>query len=1040
MEQTKGSLILVSIFGVLALCGISPADDPAGKPAPLFCAVGWRGEFTLVRPGVGELPPKRYDLPTHLQALAWSPDGVLYAGREGDLYTLNPWTGDFEHAVSITSDIRGMAFAPSGELYVTSEYTLAQRLRIIDLETGAHREAGVLWGDGQTAQGLTFSPDGVLYAISPKVHVGTYELFTIDLNDAEMHLLGSFSSSANANQSIAFTPDGRLYALGADVLVQLNPTDGTIIGSPTRLSGEYRGLELVRGPKTIYYVDDDAPGANNGSSWNNAFNNLQDALTAAEAYTEIRAAQGIYKPDLGAGITPGDRTATFQMKNNVTIKGSYAGCGQPEPNERDIELYETILSGDLNGDDAPDFANNAENSYHVVTGSATDETAVLDGFTVTAGNASGIYSDANSIGGGMYSDSGSPTVTRCAFTLNAATCAGGMANWQNSNPTVSNCTFMENWGRSFGGMWNSHSHPTVTGCAFDRNASASSGAGMQNTHSDPTVTDCTFNANSTGEHGYGGGMHNMWSHPAVTGCTFANNSAPRGAGMRNHQGSSPIVANCTFTGNAADYGGGMANDNDCRPTIVNCTFTDNSADCEGGGMYNHDNITTVTNCLFRTNTANKYGGGGMYNSSSNLTITNCTFVENMAHNYGGGGMYNHGWGATTVMLNNCIFWANLADTGPQIMITRGKHAPESATVTVHYSDFQGGTEGIYVAYPDCHLYWGEGNIDVGPLFIDSADGDYHLLPGSPCIDAGDPDYVAEPDETDLDGRPRVIGGRIDMGAYEFNHIPVADAGPDETAYAGADGMAKVTLDGAGSYDEDEQPLTYKWSLKTDGEIVPLPGDGIVNLRDFAALAKKWRGLKKLLGETTPPYGHRQAVLADLSALSDLWLSTASSPKWNPEYDIAQTGPTPTIELPVGVHVIELVVNDGINDSLPDQVVITVVGPIEGYLKIVPQTINRHSQDRHIWAHIRLPAGITEDQIDISEPLLLYPGSIAASNQRATRSHSQADVRTSIFALFDKAALMDAVTDDGPLELQVVGRLMTGQYFYGCDTVNVIHAP
>src|SRR4030042_2793471 len=114
-----------------------------------------------------------------------------------------------------------MAFAPAGELYVTSEYTLAQRLRIIDLESGEHREAGVLWGDGQTAQGLAFSPDGVLYAISPKVHVGTYELFTIDLDDAEMHLLGSFSSSANANQSIAFTPDGRLYALGADVLVQL---------------------------------------------------------------------------------------------------------------------------------------------------------------------------------------------------------------------------------------------------------------------------------------------------------------------------------------------------------------------------------------------------------------------------------------------------------------------------------------------------------------------------------------------------------------------------------------------------------------------------------------------------------------------------------------------------------------------------------------------------------------------------------------------------------------------------------------------------
>jgi hypothetical protein len=895
MERTKGSLILVSIFGVLAFCGISTADDPASKPAPLFCAVGWRGEFTLIRPGVGELPPKRYDLPTHLQALAWSPDGVLYAGREGDLYTLNPWTGDFEHTVSINSDIRGMAFAPWGELYVTSEYTLAQRLRIIDLETGAHREAGVLWGDGQTAQGLAFSPDGVLYAISPKVHVGTYELFTIDLNDAEMHLLGSFSSSANANQSIAFTPDGRLYALGADVLVQLNPADGTIIGSPTRLSGEYRGLELVRGPKTVYYVDDDALGANDGSSWNNAFNNLQDALTAADPYTEIRVAQGIYRPDLGAGITPGDQTATFRLKNNVTIKAGYAGWGMPEPNARAIDEYKTILSGDLNGDDWPDLTNSGENSIHVVTGSRTDATAVLDGFTITAGNATG------SFGAGIINEFGSPT---------------------------------------------------------------------------------------------------------VIGCTFVGNAARGGGGMFNISGS-PKVINCTFSANIAEWsGGGMFNGEDSFPTVVNCLFARNSSEGAANDIW---------------------GGGGMFNDYASPTLTNCTFSENSA--YRGGGMLT-AYGFSSPVLANCVFWANTAQAGPQIELKYG------SVPIVLYSNVQG-------AWP------GAGNIDSDPCFAEPGywdsnstwvDGDYHLLPGSPCINAGDPDYVAEPDETDLDGGPRVIGGRIDMGAYEFNHVPVADAGPDETVYAGVDGMAKVTLDGTGSYDEDEQPLTYKWSLKTDGEIAPLPGDGIVNLRDFAALAKKWRGLKKSLGETTPPYGHRQAVLADLSALSDLWLGAPSSPKWNPEYDVAQTGPMPTIELPVGVHVIELIVNDGINDSLPDQVVITVVGPIEACLKIVPQMINRHSQGRHISAHIRLPAGIAEDQIDMSEPLFLYPGSIAASNQRVTHSHSQADVRTSIFARFDKAALMDAVADDGPADLQVVWRLMTGQYYYGCDTVTVIHAP
>jgi hypothetical protein len=71
--------------------------------------------------------------------------------------------------------------------------------------------------------------------------------------------------------------------------------------------------------------------------------------------------------------------------------------------------------------------------------------------------------------------------------------------------------------------------------------------------------------------------------------------------------------------------------------------------------------------------------------------------------------------------------------------------------------------------------WGDGNIDADPCFVELGywdvngvwvEGDYHLLPNSPCIDAGDPDYVAGPNETDLDGKPRVMGGRVDMGAYE----------------------------------------------------------------------------------------------------------------------------------------------------------------------------------------------------------------------------------------------------------------------------------
>ena len=101
--------------------------------------------------------------------------------------------------------------------------------------------------------------------------------------------------------------------------------------------------------KTIY-VDADATGANDGSSWENAYNHLQDALADANSSAkpvQIRVAQGIYKPDQGVGITPGDREATFQLISGVAIRGGYAGFGEPDPNTRDIECYPTILSGDL---------------------------------------------------------------------------------------------------------------------------------------------------------------------------------------------------------------------------------------------------------------------------------------------------------------------------------------------------------------------------------------------------------------------------------------------------------------------------------------------------------------------------------------------------------------------------------------------------------------------------------------------------------------------------------------------------------------------
>jgi hypothetical protein len=129
----------------------------------------------------------------------------------------------------------------------------------------------------------------------------------------------------------------------------------------------------------IIYVDDIAIGANDGSSWKNAYIFLQDALvdsTSAEKPVEIRVAQGIYKPDRGSGIRLGDRDATFELMNNVTLSGGYAGVSMSDPNMRDVLLYETILSGDLAGNDVDvnDPSNllneptRAENSLTIVRG------------------------------------------------------------------------------------------------------------------------------------------------------------------------------------------------------------------------------------------------------------------------------------------------------------------------------------------------------------------------------------------------------------------------------------------------------------------------------------------------------------------------------------------------------------------------------------------------------------------------------------------------------------------------------------------------
>ena len=433
-----------------------------------------------------------------------------------------------------------------------------------------------------------------------------YGSATVSYSDVQGGWLGEGNIDANPLFVDAPSSD---YHLSVDSPC-IDVGDNSVVDYDTDLDGNPRIVNYVVDMgayefQSIIYVDTDATGADDGSSWADAYTSLPYALDIASFGDEIWVAQGTYRPNDGIVSIPevDDRELTFQLKSDVSVKGGYAGYGEPAPDARDVDAYETILSGDLSGNDVGnlDDPSRDDNSYHVVTGSGTDETAVLDGFTVTSGNA-GDSSEPHNNGGGMYNDSSSPTVINCIFTGNLAIWAGaGMYNESNSSPTVTGCTFTGNSAYSDvsggGGMYNlDSSSPTVTGCTFSGN-SADIGGGMFNNHnSSPMVTNSTFTGNSANY--YGGGIFNMDS-------------------------SSLTMVNCTFTGNSAEYfGGGMFNQVNSSPTVTNCTFGGNSAEYNGGGMYNEwDSSPTVTNCILWGNTAPE--GNEIYNDMSAPAISYC---------------------------------------------------------------------------------------------------------------------------------------------------------------------------------------------------------------------------------------------------------------------------------------------------------------------------------------------------------------------------------------------------------------------------------
>jgi hypothetical protein len=383
--------------------------------------------------------------------------------------------------------------------------------------------------------------------------LGGKPVLQVDVNKREIRL--AFQPPAGEG-CVAMSPvcglEGSFGQLAAGQWVFVCKQSGINVSIPFKVTTDTS--------RTVYYVDWRAKGSQKGTSWTDAFTSLQSALAAAEGFCEIRVSRGVYRPDDWSDLYPGDLTSTFELKTGVTLKGGFAGVGSPNPNQRDILVHETVLSGDLQANDDASIirgrlvghTSRRDNCHHVVTAIGTSSSAVLDGFTIRGGHAFGSSRpDAFSCGGGLYIDSASPVIRNCLIEGNAAGYYGGGVYCRGScAPMFIECILADNWSYWRGGGmykdWGSRVH--MERCLISGNSTIYDGGGIANhTDGELTLSNCILSGNMcTGlDSGRGGAIYCSFATVSLNHCTLTGNFATYGAGLAcassNQPGSSYVA-------------------------------------------------------------------------------------------------------------------------------------------------------------------------------------------------------------------------------------------------------------------------------------------------------------------------------------------------------------------------------------------------------------------------------------------------------------------------------------------------------------------
>ena len=557
-------------------------------------------------------------------------------------------------------------------------------------------------------------------------------------------------------------------------------------------------LPFIAFAQVCIHVDSTATGLNDGSSWTNAYTVLDSAVINATIGDTIKIAKGTYKPSTHPPACTNcthDREYAYDIPEGVTVIGGYSSGGT----SYNWQTNKVILDGDIGVQGDP-----TDNCYHIIIARNTF-TAPINISGVTIKNA---YAD--SAQSNNYDGSGNISSNRGAGVFQVF-----------SNLNISNSIISDNYcdgGDGGGVLLNLLCELTCDSVQFINNESANNNGGAVFADGDNTIIK---NSYFFGNKAQQGGAIRVVGKATIKGCVFEEN---RQAILTSQ--SSVTFEDCLFDDNYDDLSGDIrsgccdtlvvqnsvfqrtpANDSSAfllvsnsRLDVHNCVFRDNADPSLSISVFDLYEGSQITNCLFE----NLEKGVRLSNSSGNpgVLFSNNTLVNNpnealIVSN-------------DTPRISNCIFWNNFQD------IQISSSADEF--VTNNITSYTGGSD----------------NVDIYPQFKDTTNGDFSLLYG-PAVNIGVNSYVPASDTTDLAGNDRIIGGKVDMGAYEFDFVfPCGDYDTltiDDTPIAAGTYKADGLIQSSGTVDEESLgPVTFQ----SESEIDLLANFGVLFGATFTA--------------------------------------------------------------------------------------------------------------------------------------------------------------------------------------------------------------